>query len=328
MKRCFGIAFMLFAVSTIVQGAPSRDVPAAAPDFWYVVPAGQKVSEFGSSRSVRGIVVPSAVHPNVRTTASGSVISWRRPDGTRQSFAVAGMSSFAFEPGPLEGTTYVPFFAGIIYRQPPNSCCICASWENAEESFDALSCVLGCPGCGCEGCICKTGPNCSRIVEANWTLVANNDPAARLTFGSSDHGGVVTFGGDREISASFQGARLSAGVGAEGETVVTDPDSIAIPGGVEARVLVEGDKEFHAWSSQRASVILEQPRVMAAPSFRDGTIELNSHAVAGAVSPVMDRCSVCGTHPNSDGDVDQMVCIPGSGTCYRCISWECYSPGN
>jgi hypothetical protein len=38
---------------------------------------------------------------------------------------------------------------------------------------------------------------------------------------------------------------------------------------------------------------------------------------------VMDRCSACGTHPNSMSDLVIYDCVPGDSMCYRCVSWEC-----
>jgi hypothetical protein len=74
---------------------------------------------------------------------------------------------------------------------------------------------------------------------------------------------------------------------------------------------------------------------MAAPSVHAGTIEFappSFGAVASsrhvAVEPVMDRCKVCGTHPDSVADTDIYDCVPGDSVCYRCVSWECVVADN
>lgn len=324
MKRLLAIASLPLIIVTALH---------AAPDFWYVVPGETPATSAGSV--VRGIVVPSAVRPTVQTTPAGSVISWRRPDGARQSFVVQGVNSLTFEPGPLAGTTYVPFVRSKFLEYDPRGCCACASWQNSVESVEALSCVVGCPGCGCEGCICSPTFPCPIGPDGATRLVAHNDPEATMTFVESGPEPGITLGRHGH-TARFHGRRLSARVNSTGETVIDGLDSIALSGRVATRAIVKDDTALFAWSSPDASVILEQPRSMAAPSFRDGTIDLvmppadalNTAAKRLAVEPVMDRCSACGTHPNSDGDLDIMDCVPGFSVCYRCVSWECVVPAS
>jgi hypothetical protein len=304
---------------------------STTPDFWYVVP--DDVSSSAATEVVRGIVVPSSVGPTVETTAAGSVISWRRPDGTTRSFVVQGVSAITLEPGPLGGTTYLPFRTSKRMQHDPAGCCSCASWQNSVESVEALSCVVGCIGCGCEGCICSPTFPCPTGPEAGLALAAENDPSERLTFGKSgthDEIAVVRHG---RATARFHGKRLAATVSSTGETILSNPDSIALSGPVTSRTTVSGDKALFAWRSPTASVILEQPRSMPAPSFRDGVVDFRAasgdepttDAKRLQVGPVMDRCSACGTHPNSDSDLDLYDCVPGFGVCYRCVSWECFA---
>jgi hypothetical protein len=302
MKRLFAMLPGFLCVATVLQAAP-------APDFWYVVPGEAKAA--GANVEVRGIVVPTAVRPTVQTTPAGSVISWRRPDGTRQSFVVQGVSSFTFAPGPLAGTTYVPFQRSKVLEHDPRSCCSCASWQNMVESVELLACVPGCNGCGCEGCICSPTYPCPSGPRDVMTLVSHNDPATTMTFRNAGAADVT--------SAEALGIR--------------GPDSITLSGRVESRVAVRGDRALFAWSSPSASVILEQPRTLPVPSFRDGTIDLSAPSVGApaiaskrhAIEPVMDRCTACGTHPNSQADLDIFDCVPGVSVCYRCVSWECFT---
>jgi hypothetical protein len=303
-------------VATVVRGAP-------APDFWYVVP-GEKPAA-NASGLVRGLVVPSMAHPTVQTTPEGSVVSWRRPDGTTQSVVVRGVSSLTFEPGPLAGTTYVPFARAKRFQYAPDACCTCASWQNSVESVEALSCVAGCLGCGCEGCICSPTFPCPDGPPGLTALVAHGAPGTN---------GGITIAGPGRTPVSFRGRRLSVNVTPQGETVIDAPDSITFPGKVATRASIRGDKALFAWWSADASVILEQPRSMPAPTFQDGTIELESRPAGAsatavkrlAAEPVMDRCKACGTHPNSIADLDIYDCVPGEGVCYRCVSWECFAP--
>ena len=168
MKRLLSISSALLIAATALSAAPPKRVAAPAPDFWYVAPGETEAS--GASAMVQGIVVPTSVRPTVQTTPAGSVISWRRPDGTRQSFVVEGVSSFTFEPGPLTGTTYVPFGKRKHLQYAPDSCCTCASWQNMVESVEQLGCVPGCTGCGCEACICSPTSPCPGVAAGGMTL--------------------------------------------------------------------------------------------------------------------------------------------------------------
>jgi hypothetical protein len=291
----------------------------------------------GPNRVVEGIVIPSSVNPTVRTSPEGSTLTWQRPDGKKQSFVVRGISSFTFERGPLTGTTFVPFAQRRIMTYTEGACCSCASWQNSEESFDLKACVHGCTGCGCEGCICSTTPPCdgTRDIGHAMTIVAHNNPAAIMTLDRTGASESIAVAQDGEATVSFRGDRLTASVADDGITQLNNPDSIRIPGRVDSHELVRGDKAFFAWSSPGTSVIVEQPRSMPAPSFENGTIDFKSGNNATAamamhlgVAPVSEVCSVCGTHPNSSGDNDLMICFPGVGTCYRCISWWCDSPSS
>lgn len=329
MKRCLVISFAFLIVATVVHAAPPKRVAAPNPDFWYVVPG--EAPPVGASSMVRGIVVPTSVRPTVQTTPAGSVISWTRPDGTRQSFVVEGVSSFTFEAGPLTGTTYVPFQRSRRLTNDPNSCCSCASWQNSVESLERLTCVAGCQGCGCEGCICSPGLPCPISPEGSLTLVAHNDSANTLTFAKSNGTDAITMGGRGDEGVQFKGRHVTATMIPTGETVIRGPESITLPGGVAERGRITNDKAFFAWSSPYASVILEQPRSMPAPSFEDETIDLNVPAAVGPASsirrpgvvPMLDDCRICGTHPNSVGDLDIYDCVPGDSVCYRCITWRC-----
>lgn len=333
MKRVLAISSALLIVVSVLQAESPKRVatPAPAPDFWYVVPG--EMPDAGVRSAVRGIVVPTAVRPTVQTTPAGSVISWRRPDGTSQSFVVQGVSSFTFAPGPIAGTMYVPFQRSKLLEYDPRSCCECASWQNMVESVELLGCVPGCLGCGCEGCICSPTYPCPGGPDDAMTLVAHNDPATAMRFtkaGAKDGLAIIDHG---NTTVRFQGRRLSAQVTSADDTVIDGPDSITLSGRVESRASVRGDQSLFAWSSPYASVILEQPRSLPAPSFRDGTIDLGVRAAGVptkgiknlATEAVMDRCSACGTHPNSQADLDIYDCVPGVSVCYRCVSWECFA---
>lgn len=327
MKRLPLFACAVVLVATALQASP-------VPDFWYVVP--DETSATTARKLVRGIVVPSSVNPTVETTPAGSVISWRRTDGTRQSFVVQGVSSFTFEPGPLAGTTYVPFRRARILSYDPYGCCACASWENSQESAEALSCVIGCAGCGCEGCICSPTSPCPDVPGGAMTLAAHNDETAIMTFRRSGAENGITVGSRGNATVRFHGEHLLASVSSNGETVINDPDSITLSGRVATHTSVKGDKALFAWSSPDASVILEQPQSLPAPSFHDGAIDFDSQPEDAPTTraryieagPTMDRCSACGTHPDSDSNLDTYTCVPGSGLCIRCVSWECFAQGS
>ncbi len=324
MTRVLAMLPWFLFVAPALQAAP-------APDFWYVVPGETSPAGEDDGRLVQGIVIPSSVRPTVQTTSAGSIIAWRRADGTRQSFAIQGMSSFTFEPGPIANTTHVRFFPEIIFEQPPRSCCTCASWMNSVESVERLSCVAGCSGCGCEGCICSPRTPCPISPEGRLTLVAHDDAAKTLTFSKSNDTDTITMGSGGNGGVQFKGRQVKATMSSTGEVVIHGPESITLPGALANRGRVRDDKAFFAWSSPYASVILEQPRSLPAPSFHDGTIDLNDPKAGGqaisakrhAVAPVADECSVCGTHPNSKADLEIYDCVPGDSVCYRCITWGC-----
>jgi hypothetical protein len=325
MKR-----FSLFACIGMLAATSLRAAPA--PDFWYVVP--DTTHSTTANRLAQGIVIPSETSPTIQTTPTGSVVSWHRADGTKQSLVVKGVSSFTFEPGPMKGTTYVPFAKRKALQYNPDRCCICASWNNMEESFELMTCVTGCNGCGCEACVCSPTSPCPESSRHAMTLVAHNDPANVISIGASGVNDGISMSGRGAAAVGFRGKHVSASLTPEGETQINNPDSITIPGRVASKAIVRGDTALFAWWSPETAVMLQQPRSMPAPVFRDGTVEFNPTSDATLQSadkqppaaPVMDRCRVCGTHPNSGGDVDRMVCIPGNGTCYRCISFECFAP--
>jgi len=323
MKRLFSISSAVLLVATALQAAP-------APDFWYVVPGDTPSAEAAEGRLVQGIVVPTTVQPTIQTTPSGSIIAWRRPDGTRQSFVIQGMSTFTFAPGPMANTTHVLFHSKLVYEHPTRSCCSCASWLNSVESVERLDCVAGCSGCGCEGCICSPGTPCPTEPEGRLTLVAHDPPGKAMTFAKSNGTDTITLGGG-DGGVRFKGRHVTATMSPTGETVIHGPESITLPGAVASRARLTDDQAFFAWSSPYASVILEQPRSMLAPLFHDDTIDLGVPAAVEkansskrrAVAPVLDECSVCGTHPNSKADLDLFDCVPGDSVCYRCITWTC-----
>jgi hypothetical protein len=315
----------LFACVVVLSASVLRASPV--PDFWYVVPDAAPAA--GASAKDRGIVIPSSVNPTIETTPAGSVLSWLRSDGSRRSFVVQGLSSLTVEPGPLVGTTYVPFRRSRQLAYDPRGCCACASWENSVESVESLSCVAGCYGCGCEGCICSPTFPCPNGPDGSMTLVAQGGlaPAMRFDDSGARRGVTVLSHGGRD--ARFLGRNLTTRLTEAGETVIANPESIVLPGRVVSRAEIRGDHALFAWASPGVSVIVEQPRSMRAPSYRDGNIDLGARPSDAAttkrvaVAPVMDRCSACGTHPNSDSDLDLYDCVPGSGVCYRCVSWEC-----
>jgi hypothetical protein len=163
------------------------------------------------------------------------------------------------------------------------------------------------------------------------TLVAEHDTAPAMTFDRTDAANSVTVLARGGPSVRFRGKHLKARVTERGETTIDNPDSIALSGGVVSRATLKGDDALFAWASQGASVILRQHRSMPPPSFHDGVIGLEIQppeppklaAKRIAIGPVMERCSACGTHPDSEADLDLYDCVPGLSTCYRCVSWEC-----
>jgi len=329
MKGLTQFACVAVFVTTALQAAPPKRDAAPVPDFWYVVP--DESAAAAESGLVRGLVIPTSVKPTVRTTPTGSVIAWRRADGTRQSFALQGVSWFTFEPGPLAGTTYVPFATRTHLQYNPDGCCACASWQNMVESIERLGCAPGCNGCGCEACICSPTYPCPESPLGTMTLAAHNDPESTIALDTTGTTKAIKIAGRGRAAVSFHGNRLSASLSANGETVINNPESITLPGRVASSESVRGDLALFAWSSPDASVILEQPQSMPAPSFRDGTIDFKSQradtpaamAKQLQVDPVMDRCRACGTHPNSMSDLTIYDCVPGDSVCYRCVSWEC-----
>jgi hypothetical protein len=327
MKRLSLFACVVALFATEVLASP-------VPDFWYVVPGTAPATT--DSKLVRGIVVPSSAKPAVETTPAGSILSWRHPDGTRRSFVVKGVSSITFEPGPLAGTTYVPFRTSKRVQYDPDGCCHCASWQNSEESIESLSCVVGCQGCGCEACICSPTYPCPAGPDGGMTLAADNDPSVTMTFDKSGVQQEVVVVGRLPAAARVRGKNLVAKLSSTGETIFSNPDSIALAGRVTSRKTVRGDKAFFVWTSPEVAVILEQQQSMRAPSFRDGVIGFDSRSTDAPamevrhlqVEPVMDRCSACGHHPNSQPDLEVMDCVPGEGACLRCVSWECFAPNS
>jgi hypothetical protein len=163
------------------------------------------------------------------------------------------------------------------------------------------------------------------------TLVAENDPSVRTTFGKPGSPGDIAVFHQGRSTARVQGKHLDARLSTNGETLFTDPDSIELSGSVTLHSRVTADKAYFVWTAPDVSLILEQPRVMHEPSFHDGVIGLDSPSVDAAtgmskrfqVVPLMDRCSACGHYPNSQPDLDLMACVPGEGACLRCVSWEC-----
>lgn len=321
MSRRFVIASAVLLVAT-VRAAP----PTPPPDFWYVVP--DAASAAARNRPVQGIVIPSSVDPTVETSPTGSVISWQRPDGSRQSVVVAGISSFTFKPGPLKGTTFVPF-ADVKHMAWTNgSCCTCASWERMVESPEFRSCIPGCQNCGCEACICTHEDPCPHAFSGGMTLVAHNDASAIMTLDEPSTPREVALANRNGNGVKIRGKRLSTEVGAKGNVEIANPDSIAIPGRVTLSNVVQGDKAMHAWSSPGVTVIVEQPLSLAPPSFHDGTIDFKKPQADAptnsAITMQLDnRCWVCGYHPDSVPDYDKWECVPGEGACVRCITFEC-----
>lgn len=331
MKRLPAVAFVFVFLVTALHAVPPKSAVTPVPDFWYVVAGEAPPTSADASLVVQGIVIPSSVRPTVQTTPKGSIIAWDRPDGTRQSFVIQGMSKFTFEPGPLANTTYARFPELIVDPPRESSCCTCATWFNAEESLEALSCVTGCNGCFCEGCICSPRWPCPIAPRDVMTLVANNDRANTMTFAKVDGAWNLAMGSRGTPPVHFRGRSLEATMGEEGETEIRGVQSISLPGAILQRSHVTADKAFFAWSSPSGSIIFEQPKSMAAPVYRDGTIEFGPHSGSAQaslrpyleVAPLMDSCQVCGTHPNSVADVERLKCVPGDSTCYRCISWTC-----
>jgi len=331
-----GAACLAILGSTAVQASPSMGEPpskrievkrTADPDFWYVV-SDPDASGFPPT-SVQGIVIPSSVEPTVQTTPTGSVLAWERADGTRQSFVIEGVRSFNFKAGPLGGTTYVPFRTRLRFEH--ESCCACASWNNMVESVEEFSCVPGCAGCGCEACICDRLP-CSAASSGALRLVPHADVASSMTFDQSGRTHEIEFRASDRTAARFRGDRLTAKTTPKGGIVIENPDSIAIPAAATSRRLLRGDDAFYGWTAPGVSVIVEQAASLPAPSFRDGTIAFNDPLGPGVESRILAfdpdgyRCRICGVHPDSDGDLDRMVCIPGGSTCYRCVEFNCATP--
>jgi hypothetical protein len=152
-----------------------------------------------------------------------------------------------------------------------------------------------------------------------------------MTFRKTSESNRIEIAGHGRAAVSFQGRHVSATLNAQGETVIINPDSVTLPGQVAQSESIRGERALFAWSSPEASVILEQPRSVAAPSFKGGTIDFRTRREEAPtarekwieVEPVGDMCRVCGTHPNSMSDLTIFDCVPGNSVCYRCISWGC-----
>jgi hypothetical protein len=153
-----------------------------------------------------------------------------------------------------------------------------------------------------------------------------------MTFAHSGPGKEIEFRTLDRSGARFRGDRLTAKVTPKGELLLENPDSITISGAATSRRLMRSNDALYGWSAPGVSVIVEQASSLPAPSFRNGTINF-----ADGLSPDMEsrilafdpdsyRCRICGVHPNSDGDLDRMVCIPGASTCYRCVEFNCAAP--
>jgi hypothetical protein len=165
--------------------------------------------------------------------------------------------------------------------------------------------------------------------------VASDGSEPSITIGKSGARDEVTFVDRGRIAARFNGQRLLARFDSHGRAVIDDPDSITLFGPVTSRIATRGDDALFAWSSPGASVILEQPRSMPTPSLRARTIQLapepaeeDSFSKRVSIEPAMDRCRVCGTHPDSVADTEIYDCVPGDSVCYRCVSWECIATEN
>lgn len=325
MKRLLVIlSVALFAMSAS-HGAPTT---SSGPDFWYALPASDGPG--GVPELVRGIVVPSSAAPTFHTSREGSVVSWVRSDGTTQSFVVRGASSLSFEQGPMSGTTFIPFHRAKRLELSSDACCTCASFENSRESVDALSCVVGCLGCGCEGCICSPTYPCPIGPEDGMRLKASNGVGPTMTIGKGGMRPEIGFEQDGAVVARFSGRRLGSRIDARGVTTIDNPDSITLTGPIVSRSSIVRDEAFFAWVSPEASVILEQPATAPAPTVRQGTIDFSPGPAEAAafgrhrvLQPLSDRCTACGTHPNSVADLDIYDCVPGDSICYRCVGWEC-----
>ena len=322
MKRLAVIVSAVLSAMTASYGA--RTSPTV-PEFWYVVPATDSPNEVDDV--VRGIVVPASVAPSIKNSPQGSIISWRRLDGTTHSFVVQGVSSLAFERGPLAGTIYIPFRAKRL-MEADSGCCDCITFEDMSDSVEFLACEPGCPGCTCGACICPEP--CPSSPAQGLRLKANNGVGPSVMIGRRGTAQEIGFENHGAIAARFSGSRVLAGIDSRGVTTIENPDSITLSDGFSSRTSIVGDKAHFAWSSPDASIILEQPVTMAAPVVGARTIELHpgsvDRTVLGRYREVQPRvrCSVCGTYPNHYGDNERMVCLPGTtGTCYRCVSWDC-----
>jgi hypothetical protein len=333
LKAALAVSAAILA-SAVLQASPSMGEQRAKhvegsrvsrSDFWYVV-SDAGMQDFSPTR-IEGIVIPSGVEQAVQMTAAGAVLAWTRADGTRQSFVVQGVSALDLKPGPLQGTTYIPF---TRWLSRDDSCCACASWNNMVESVEEFSCVPGCTGCGCEACICDRLP-CPGSPGGRLRLVPHADVASSVAFDRSGPAAEIEFRSDNEGLTSFRGNRLIAKVSTSGELILENPDSITIPSGATSRGVVTGESAIYGWSAPGVSVIVEQASRAPAPRFQDGVIDFE-HSVEPesqsmgkvlAFDPDSYRCRICGVHPNSDGDLDRMVCIPGGATCYRCVEFNC-----
>ena len=152
-----------------------------------------------------------------------------------------------------------------------------------------------------------------------------------MTFRKTRESDRIEIAGHGRAAVSFQGRHVSATLNAQGETVIISPDSVTLPGRVAQSESIRGERALFAWSSAEASVILEQPRSMAAPFFEGGTIDFRTQrdpaptatAKRLELEPTGETCRVCGTHPNSMSDLTIYDCVSGDSVCYRCVSWGC-----
>jgi hypothetical protein len=164
------------------------------------------------------------------------------------------------------------------------------------------------------------------------TLRAANSATPTISFGKRGALDEITVGTRGGNAVRFRGERLSIDVASDGHAEIRNPESIAMSGDLSTNSIVRGDSERFAWLPPETAVIVEQPNWMPPPAFEDGVITLIPRR-AGApttsavrLEPLSDRCIVCGTHPNSDGDSEKCECVAGTQTCTRCINFACDSP--
>jgi hypothetical protein len=277
----------------------------------------------GTHESVRGIVLPSTASPTLQTTAEGAAISWRRPAGARDS------SSFALQRlvrawSPTANS--LSFLRRANLEVAPDGCCTLSRSKTAANQLKPSLASRGAQAAGARAASVarRSTPLRSRRSDER---PPGNGVGPTLTISGRGRGPSLTFEhrGDRGV---FAGRRPDAKIDPRGVTV-SGSDSITLFGPVTSRS--ESAATNHRCRSRpRPPSFSSNPRMRFRRSAMERSVfDPTLYAIRPGrprPEPTTDRCSACGTHPDSVADTDIYDCVPGNSVCYRCVSWECSAP--